>query len=57
MAIIEQAFKTDPRIKKFKEEEKYAKEAKKREKEAATRAAEEEAKRVGSCASMLLLRH
>lgn len=44
----EQAFKADPRIQKFKEEDKYAKEAKKRGREAAARAAEEEAKKVGT---------
>ncbi|KAJ3044313.1 hypothetical protein HDV00_002633 [Rhizophlyctis rosea] len=43
--LVEQAFKLDPRIQKFKEEEKKAKNAKKLEKEAAARAAEEEAKR------------
>ncbi|RKO89128.1 hypothetical protein BDK51DRAFT_14471, partial [Blyttiomyces helicus] len=42
--LVEQAFKADPRIARFKEEEKYAKDAKKREKEAAALAAAEEAK-------------
>ncbi|KNC96251.1 uncharacterized protein SPPG_08403 [Spizellomyces punctatus DAOM BR117] len=43
--LVEQAFQADPRIKKFREDDKAAKESKKREKEAAARAAEEEAKR------------
>ncbi|KAJ3299819.1 DnaJ (Hsp40), sub C, member 2 [Borealophlyctis nickersoniae] len=43
--LVEQAFKNDPRIIKFKEAEKAAKGAKKREKELAAKAAEEEAKR------------
>ncbi|KAJ3092035.1 hypothetical protein HK102_011383 [Quaeritorhiza haematococci] len=43
--LVEQALKNDPRIAKFKEQEKAAKEAKKRERELAARAVEEEAKR------------
>ncbi|KAJ3330966.1 hypothetical protein HDU76_004406 [Blyttiomyces sp. JEL0837] len=43
--FVELAFKSDPRIQRIKEEEKYAKDAKKREKEAAAKAAAEEALR------------
>jgi DnaJ family protein C protein 2 len=42
--MVEQAFSLDPRIKKFRQEEKLAKEAKKNEKLAAQKAAEEEAR-------------
>ena len=44
--LVEQAFNQDPRIKLFKEEDKYAKNAKKRERESAERAAAEEAARI-----------
>ncbi|KAI8912077.1 hypothetical protein DFJ77DRAFT_87983 [Powellomyces hirtus] len=40
--LVEQAFGLDPRIKKFREDDKYAKDAKKREREAAQKAAQEE---------------
>nr|CAG8460560.1 7373_t:CDS:10 [Entrophospora candida] len=43
--IIDQAVSSDPRIIKFRQEEKAAKEAKKKEKEAATLKAQEEAKK------------
>ncbi|KAJ3183644.1 hypothetical protein HDU85_002073 [Gaertneriomyces sp. JEL0708] len=43
--FVEQAFAADPRIKKFREQDRAAKDAKKRGKEAAARKAEEEAKR------------
>ena len=42
--LVEQAFSLDPRIKKFRQEEKMAKEAKKNEKMAAQKAAEEESR-------------
>ncbi|KAI9098043.1 hypothetical protein DFS34DRAFT_714420 [Phlyctochytrium arcticum] len=43
--LVEQAFALDPRIKQFREDDKYAKNSKKREKEAAAKAAAEEAQR------------
>ncbi|KAI8590326.1 hypothetical protein BDZ88DRAFT_414935 [Geranomyces variabilis] len=43
--LVEQAFGLDPRIKQFREADKYAKDAKKREREAAQKAAEEAAKK------------
>jgi DnaJ family protein C protein 2 len=43
--LVDQAFAVDPRIRKFKEEDKYAKNAKKREREAQEKAAAEEAAR------------
>ncbi|KAI8822020.1 uncharacterized protein EV422DRAFT_525342 [Fimicolochytrium jonesii] len=43
--MVENAFAADPRIKKFREDDKHAKDAKKREREAAAKAAEEQAKR------------
>ncbi|KAI9098042.1 DnaJ domain-containing protein, partial [Phlyctochytrium arcticum] len=43
--LVEQAFALDPRIKQFREDDKYAKDAKKREKEAIAKAAAEEAQR------------
>ncbi|KAJ3023095.1 hypothetical protein HKX48_004211 [Thoreauomyces humboldtii] len=43
--LVEQAFSLDPRIKAFKESDKYAKDAKKRDREAAQKAAEEAAKK------------
>lgn len=44
--LVDQAFNLDPRVKKFKEQQKYAKSAKKREREAAERAVAEEAARI-----------
>jgi hypothetical protein len=43
---LDQALSLDPRILKFKQEEKAAKEAKKKEKEAAAKRAEEEMRKV-----------
>ncbi|EGF84287.1 hypothetical protein BATDEDRAFT_34216 [Batrachochytrium dendrobatidis JAM81] len=43
--LAEQAFSLDPRIRKFKEEERYAKDAKRREKEQLAKAAEIEAEK------------
>lgn len=48
---LDQALSLDPRILKFKQEEKAAKEAKKREKEDAAKRAEEETRKV------LLIKH